>query len=84
MLFRVDRNEFENTVLRNDAHDSFSPCLVIDIHQRYTPGTALKHAITGFVQWSRWMHGDCFEGLNTDGLFDFCVLPSAIVLAPGF
>lgn len=83
MLLGVNRDELEYTVLCDDAHDSFSAGLIVDVHQRYTPGTTLKHAFTGFIQWSRGMNRDCFKGLDANCLFDIYILWLAIVFLPG-
>ena len=71
-LLDIDGDEFENTVLGDDADNGFAAGLVVHVDKRYPPGAALEHAAKCFVQGLGGVDGNGFDGVDADCLFDFC------------
>lgn len=70
VMLVVDGNELEDAVLRDDRDHCFLARLFIDVDQRDTSRTSLKHAATGLVERARGVDGDGLDGDGADGLFN--------------
>lgn len=50
VVFVVDGDELEDTVLSNDGNNHLPACFTVDIDERYTAGASLEHSTTSFVE----------------------------------
>lgn len=76
IVFVVDSDEFEDSVLGNDGDDRLSAGLVIHIDEGDSARARLKHASKSFVERPGGMDGGGFDGRRSDCLFNVCVTVS--------
>lgn len=65
----IDGNEFEDTVLGNNAENVGAICLAVIRDERDTAGAGLEHAPTGFIEGTFGVNGDGLGWCDAQCLF---------------
>ena len=78
-LLDVDGNKLQDAVLCDDRHDHGAFGFVVDIDHGDAARAGLEHLATCLVDGPVRVDGYCFDGLDAEGLFDFCACVSVSV-----
>ena len=66
----VDCNEFQDTILGDNAdyHGSFG--LIVDIYEWYPTSPRFEHTAASFVKWTKGVDGDRLQRSNPNRLLN--------------
>ena len=69
-ISHIDGDEFEDTVLCDDARYHYPPCLAVTGYKWYSARSRCEQLAASFVEGPFWIDGDSLWGFGADVTFD--------------